>query len=296
LTSPPAENARPAPVTISAWSERAAEVNLRSPVKPTVSLRRVDAERAVPWRNPQLFAWHRARYQFALPSARDARVLDVGSGEGYGAAMLAEVAREVVGVDYSPAAIDHAQRTYRPGNLRFELADANRLDLPPRSFDLVTAFEVIEHLTDQSAFLAAIASAIGPEGRVIISTPNTLLPRRLSPYHIEELTPRELRRRLRPHFDRVTLLGQSYGGSRVFTLLEALDVLNLGRQLARSARVKRAIAGWVVRRGGAPAPSREASEAQPGSEIPVVTRFRFSPWRIRRARYLVAIAESPCYP
>ena len=51
---------------------------------------------------------HYHRYLFSRGFCRDRDVLDVASGEGYGAAHLAQVARHVVGVEYAGA--DGAQR------------------------------------------------------------------------------------------------------------------------------------------------------------------------------------------
>ena len=51
-------------------------------------------------------------------------VLDVASGEGYGAALLAGVARSVIGVEIDAAVVAHAQANYRMRNLRFLHGDA----------------------------------------------------------------------------------------------------------------------------------------------------------------------------
>ena len=51
--------------------------------------------------------WH--RYAFAMPLAKDRRLLDAACGEGYGSNLLASVARGVVGVDISAQAVGHAR-------------------------------------------------------------------------------------------------------------------------------------------------------------------------------------------
>ncbi len=45
-------------------------------------------------------------------------------------------------------------------------------DLNLTGFDLVAAMEVIEHVADKPAFLAALAAALAPGGLMILSTPN----------------------------------------------------------------------------------------------------------------------------
>jgi SAM-dependent methyltransferase len=249
--------------------------------RPTRSLEVLEEERAVPWGDPELFAWHRARYELGLRYARGLRVLDVGSGEGYGTALLADTAAEVLGVDYSPAAVRHASEKYRRPNLRYELRDATDLaGLGEDRFDLVTCFEVIEHVANDDAFVRGIAHVLRPGGTLILSTPNNTLwrgPRSDGAYHVNNLSPRELRQLLAPHFD-VVLYGQCVRGSRLHAALKAADVLNLRHRLVRSPRVKTAVAAPF---GGPVHP--QANGPRP--------EFRFSRLLVRQAQDTVAVAR-----
>ena len=58
---------------------------------------------------------HLPRYVFARQFAHDAKVLDFGCGTGYGAALLAETANSVLGLDIDPAALEWARHTHRTG-------------------------------------------------------------------------------------------------------------------------------------------------------------------------------------
>ena len=71
-------------------------------------------ERTVPgiWHENYWFRRHEAAYEFLLPYARVRTVLDVGCGEGYGAARFAEVASRVIGLDYDAATVGHATTRY----------------------------------------------------------------------------------------------------------------------------------------------------------------------------------------
>ncbi|NCP11465.1 MAG: bifunctional 2-polyprenyl-6-hydroxyphenol methylase/3-demethylubiquinol 3-O-methyltransferase UbiG [Sphingomonadales bacterium] len=98
--------------------------------------------------------------------------LDVGCGAGLLAEPLARMGARVTGVDAAPeniaAAKDHAAGQqlaidYRAGEL-----DALGLG----RFDLVTCMEVIEHVADPGAFVAALAAHLAPGGLMIVSTPN----------------------------------------------------------------------------------------------------------------------------
>ncbi|MCA1689066.1 MAG: class I SAM-dependent methyltransferase, partial [Actinobacteria bacterium] len=63
---------------------------------------------------------HLAVYEWIAERVAGLRVIDMACGEGYGAAVLAGRAAEVVGVDANPEAHDHARLRYTGANLRFE--------------------------------------------------------------------------------------------------------------------------------------------------------------------------------
>ena len=61
-------------------------------------------ERCVPWVDDlQVLYEHLHRYFFAADLAEGKRVLDLGCGEGYGSAILAERAKDVLGIELDPA-------------------------------------------------------------------------------------------------------------------------------------------------------------------------------------------------
>ena len=95
-----------------------------------------------------LFNEHVARYHFAarfLPAGA-ARVLDAGCGSGYGAAHFGPQA-SVIGVDIAHEAVSHARDSFSRAGVSFAQASCESRSLSPiASFDLVVAFEVIEHL------------------------------------------------------------------------------------------------------------------------------------------------------
>src|SRR5450631_2309450 len=84
---------------------------------------------------------HYHRYLFSRNFCRDRDVLDVASGEGYGAAQLAQVARHVVGVEYAGATVHNAAVNFPRPNLSFVQGDARSLPVRDGSFDVVTSFE-----------------------------------------------------------------------------------------------------------------------------------------------------------
>src|SRR5439155_822295 len=74
---------------------------------------------------------HLAAYRFARAHAAGRAVLDAGSGEGYGAALLAEVAARVVGIDRAEAVRVAAARHRAPGLRRLVPAAIARRAFPP---------------------------------------------------------------------------------------------------------------------------------------------------------------------
>src|ERR1019366_10169949 len=105
---------------------------------------------------------HYHRYLFSRGFCRDRDVLDVASGEGYGAAQLAQVATHVVGVEYAGATVRNAAANFPRPNLCFVQADARSLPLSDASFDVVTSFETIQHFDRQDRFVAEVRRVLRP--------------------------------------------------------------------------------------------------------------------------------------
>ncbi len=146
--------------------------------------------------DPQLWYEHAHRYRLAHRLARGARVLDVGSGEGYGVALLAEVALDAVGVDIDPQAVAHAAVAHRGSTARFLAADARRLPFHDGAVDLVTCFEMIEHVVNPEPVLDELARVVTPSGLVVLSTPDAMSSDGTNPFHLRELTAAELEQAL----------------------------------------------------------------------------------------------------
>lgn len=150
-------------------------------------------------------ARHLSAYLYARQLSAGCEVLDAGCGEGFGTEMLAEVARHVLGIDYSAGAIDSARQAYQRPNLEFRQFDVYELPSLGHRFDVITNFQVIEHLPDPPRFLTAIRAALKPDGVLILTTPNRLTSVSENPYHLREYTADELEAVLRPLFGRVDL-------------------------------------------------------------------------------------------
>ena len=173
-------------------------------------------ERVVPGQvTDDLWSEHMARYAFARRYADRKRVLDAGCGTGYGSAELAQSAAAVTGLDISPEAIEYARANYPIPSLRFVVSSCASVPFPANAFDLVVAFEVIEHLADHRTFLNECARVLTHQGLFIVSSPN----RRYyaesraatgpNPYHQHEFEAEEFADELARVFSNVRVLLQN---------------------------------------------------------------------------------------
>jgi SAM-dependent methyltransferase len=171
-------------------------------------------ERCVPWApDPPVIYEHYHRYLFASSLVRGRNVLDLASGEGFGAALLAQSALSVTGVDVDQKSVEHSRGNYSAENLDFSVADARELsEFEPGSFGAVVAFELIEHLAEHDRLLAAIERVLTPDGILIISSPDRMAYSEergfQNPFHVRELTLEELLSLLRSRFANVRAWGQ----------------------------------------------------------------------------------------
>ncbi|HUT73928.1 MAG TPA: class I SAM-dependent methyltransferase [Armatimonadota bacterium] len=157
-----------------------------------------------------------ARYQFAAGFAAGMRVLDLGSGGGYGSYLLAQAgAREVLGLDRDDRAIAFSQRGYSAPGLSYAVGDALITGLESESFDLVVCFEVLEHIMQHDELLSEIVRLLRPDGICLVSTPNRKVLRAqlarqglTNVYHVRELFVWQFRELLDRYFHRADLLGQ----------------------------------------------------------------------------------------
>ncbi|MGO8754062.1 MAG: methyltransferase domain-containing protein [Gallionellaceae bacterium] len=172
-----------------------------------------DGERFLPECSGEIWYEHWHRYALARQLSIRATVLDVASGEGYGAAMLAENAARVVGVDISPDAVRHARNRYgERANLGFVTASCDNLPFADASFDLAVSFETIEHIETQQEFIAELARVLRADGVLILSSPNKRTYSDAHDYHnefhVRELYRNELEDLLRGTFPHISWFDQ----------------------------------------------------------------------------------------
>jgi 2-polyprenyl-6-hydroxyphenyl methylase/3-demethylubiquinone-9 3-methyltransferase len=100
-------------------------------------------------------------------------MIDVGSGAGLVAEPMSRLGAEVVGIDASARNVEiarrHAQATGAPVRYVHTLPESFG---EAGSFDVVISLEVVEHVADRAAFLAATARFVAPDGLLVLGTLN----------------------------------------------------------------------------------------------------------------------------
>ena len=119
--------------------------------------------------------WYRARRKVLaalirriVAPPRDAAILEIGCGTGHNLAMLGEFGK----VD--ALELDEEARSVAEGRLGRQVMSSPLPELSQvavKHYDLIGAFDVIEHIDDDRAALASIASRLKPGGRLVMTVP-----------------------------------------------------------------------------------------------------------------------------
>ena len=160
-----------------------------------------------------LHLMHQSDYEVAASLACAKTVLDLGCNGGYGTNVLGAACKAVTGVDVSPAAINAAKDKYNSGNLSFLLVDGLTLPFASSSYDMVTSFQVIEHLADYDLYFSEIKRVLRPGGLLLLTTPNAAIrvhpgQKPWNPFHVHEFRASELADLVENHFEFAHVLGQ----------------------------------------------------------------------------------------
>lgn len=184
---------------------------------------------------PKFLAQHLKPYKFLRQEAKDKTVLEIGCGDGYGSAYLAEGARKVTGIDYEEAVIYQAQNKYKRVNLGFARMDAANLQFTDNSFDIVCSFQVIEHIPEDrlSRYLSEVSRVLKDDGKFYLSTLNvehavkSPLTYKKHPAHCKEFKLEELRDLLSNLFANVKIYGlQLTMKHRFYQRLKKIGIFN----------------------------------------------------------------------
>ena len=119
---------------------------------------------------------HRYAKEWHIPSAAKfasvygLRVLEIGCGLGTDGIQFAKAGADYTGVDLTQAAVDLASRNFMLRGLQgaFRTADAENLDFPDNSFDLVYSHGVLHHTPDTARSIREVYRVLRPGGQAIV--------------------------------------------------------------------------------------------------------------------------------
>ena len=117
----------------------------------------------------------RTRFVADHAQIRQAKAVDVGCGGGILAEALAKAGAQVIGIDQSQQTLKVARQHAASGGLPidYRLQTVEQLAQPEAgSYDIVTCMEMLEHVPDPAAVVAACAQLLKPGGQAFFSTIN----------------------------------------------------------------------------------------------------------------------------
>jgi SAM-dependent methyltransferase len=136
---------------------------------------------------------------------QSASILDVGCGLGAFVAACQREGHDAYGLDWSARAIEAGRSYFDVQNLFAGTLEEFLRESPKKTWDVVTLFEVLEHIPEPRLFLSRIGELVRPGGELIISVPNRdrrpNVPDRMDypPYHLTWWNTQALRTFLDSH-------------------------------------------------------------------------------------------------
>lgn len=225
-------------------------------------------------------AWLRWDAAEPLLPASAATVLEVGCGQGGFAARLSQ-GRDYLGVELDPASAQTARsRLAALGRGEVRTGQVDDVVEPGRTFDLVCAFEVLEHVEDDDGVLASWVRRIDHGGWLLISTP--AYQARFGPSdemvgHYRRYEPEQLSALLESHgLQDVEVV--VFGGPLSIALETARNAIGRRRLQRRSSEPERAPETMSERTSGS------GRLFQPKGVAGVVTRIGTKPFRVLQRR------------
>jgi SAM-dependent methyltransferase len=99
----------------------------------------------------------------------DIKILEVGSGLGYLTYALNKAGYSTHGIDISPSAVEQAKSRY--GDY-FDTKNLFDIACETERYDFVVMMDVIEHVSNPTAFIAEAKKVLKPSGKLLVTTPN----------------------------------------------------------------------------------------------------------------------------
>ena len=131
------------------------------------------------------YVFQRSKLAYVEAAKRvEGRVLEIGTGTGYGVEFIAPHAERYVTLDKCRS----EELPEMPSNVEFVQCAVPPLPFEDESFDCVVSFQVIEHIKRDKEFVREVYRVLKPGGRFIVSTPNRPMSLTRNPWHVREYT------------------------------------------------------------------------------------------------------------
>lgn len=121
----------------------------------------------------RFYWWHVGRREIIktliskISPLKNSHILEIGCGTGGNIEILSHFG-EVVGLDNSPEAIKFCQER---GFRNCLLGEAENINFPEKSFDLIMALDLLEHIEDEQKMLKETRRVLKDDGRLLIMVP-----------------------------------------------------------------------------------------------------------------------------
>jgi 2-polyprenyl-3-methyl-5-hydroxy-6-metoxy-1,4-benzoquinol methylase len=139
--------------------------------------------------------YQRDKIELLPAEKQDGKLLDIGCGAGYFVREARKAGYDAEGVEFSAEAAAFGKREW---NLPITVGNAQDVGFTEKSFDVVTLWHVLEHLSRPADMLATVQRLLRPNGVLVLTVPNFASPQarffKANWYHLE--VPRHLY-----HFD-----------------------------------------------------------------------------------------------
>jgi SAM-dependent methyltransferase len=103
-------------------------------------------------------------------AASGMEIAEVGSGGGHVLRMFPSA--RLTAIDVSEVFLEIARKNLAGYDVRFLKGEVDKLDLSGERFDRVICSEVLEHVVDPDAVLAAMSRLVRPGGLIVVTIPN----------------------------------------------------------------------------------------------------------------------------
>lgn len=122
----------------------------------------------VEWLQEKLYAWRSGQVLRRL-KRKNAKVLDIGCGRGLLLRAFQRNGCDVTGTEFSDDACRFAREVLK---LPVRVGGLQELNFPENSFDVVTMWHVLEHVSDPRPTLAEVSRILKPGGLFLVAVPN----------------------------------------------------------------------------------------------------------------------------